>query len=335
MRYKRHEQIFKNKDTQKKLMDVNVIVIGVGGTGCSVLQYLVGSGVGCGSGKIGLMDNDDIEKTNLHRQILYRENDLKKNKIKVARDRAKEINSDCNIEIYNTFLNKENIEIIGEYEYVFDCSDNSITRVLINEYCKKNKKCLIYGSAIGMDGQVAIFDFKTSDVCLECVFPNYSKTEESCSSEGVLGPIPGIIGSIQVLEFIKKISGVGEVLDGVLHYSFYDHSQIIINFEKNKQCRLCNSLKKDEESIERSFDEYKNDKNKILIDIMEDDEEEMYNSIKMSEKNREEIIKYIKDSDKNIYVICKYGIESKRLIEKLRKEGIDKCWSISGGIKKI
>lgn len=199
---------------QQKLSDAKVLVIGAGGLGVPVLSYLNAMGVGT----IGIMDNDTVSITNLHRQVLYSQNDVGESKVIAALEKLKAQNTETEIQIYNTFLTIQNaFEIISNYDLVVDTSDNFPTRYLVNDACVILKKPFVYGALHGYEGQVSVFNFEDGPT-YRCLFPNMPRENEvpNCNEHGVLGIIPGIIGNLQALEAVKVITGIGEVLSGKL-----------------------------------------------------------------------------------------------------------------------
>ena len=199
---------------QKKLADAKVLVIGAGGLGVPVLTYLNAMGVG----KIGIVDNDTVSITNLHRQVLYGKSDIGKSKVIAALEKLKAQNPDTQIEVYNTFLDTKNaLEIISKYDIVVDASDNFPTRYLVNDACVILNKPFVYAALHGYEGQVSVFNYEVGPT-YRCLFPNMPKENEvpNCNEHGVLGIIPGIIGNLQALEAVKVITGIGETLSGKL-----------------------------------------------------------------------------------------------------------------------
>lgn len=199
---------------QKKLTEAKVLVIGAGGLGVPVLTYLNAMGVG----KMGIVDNDTVSITNLHRQVLYGQNDVGKSKVGTALEKLKAQNDDTKLIVYDCFLNSKNaLEIITDYDIVVDASDNFPTRYLVNDACVILKKPFVYGALHGYEGQVSVFNYEGGPT-YRCLFPNMPKADEvpNCNEHGVLGIIPGIIGNLQALEAIKIITGIGEILSGKL-----------------------------------------------------------------------------------------------------------------------
>ena len=200
---------------QKKLLKSNVLIIGAGGLGSPISIYLTALGIG----KIGIVDKDNVELSNLGRQIIFETNDIKKSKSVTAVSKLKKINPDVKLKSFNTKLTINNInKIASGFDLIIDGSDNFRTRFLINDYCLKNKKILISGAISKFDGQIYTFNFsKKKSPCLRCFIPRMPTNDpdaDNCEFEGVLGPLAGIIGSIQANEAVKEILGIGNSLCG-------------------------------------------------------------------------------------------------------------------------
>ncbi len=191
---------------QVKLKNARVAVIGAGGLGCPIIQYLSSSGVGT----IGIIDFDVIEHSNLHRQVLYGPGDVGRKKAEVAKERALMQNPDTKIELFDCALTDENAEsILSQFDLVVDGCDNFLTRYTVNDACVALQKPLIYGSILGFQGQIAVFNYEGSKN-LRDIFPEPPNAEEvpNCSDNGVLGVVPGIIGTLMVNETLKCILGL-------------------------------------------------------------------------------------------------------------------------------
>ena len=198
---------------QKKLLNSSVLVIGAGGLGSPALLYLSGLGIG----KIGVIDHDRVDLSNLHRQILFTSKDINKLKSKKAKLKIKKINPDIKVKSFKEKLTKKNIEkIANHFEILVDGSDNFDTKFLINDFCVKNKKILITGAINRYDGQVFTFNFKKrNSPCLRCFFQIKPSNELlNCETSGVVGSIAGIIGTIQANEVLKEILKIGKSLNG-------------------------------------------------------------------------------------------------------------------------
>ena len=222
---------------QKKILSSKVLIIGAGGLGSPVAEFLSRAGVG----SIGIVDDDTVSLSNLHRQSLYNTSDIGKFKVKVAKNKIKKINPNTKVTIYKIRLNNINFKkIINNYDYIVDGSDNFRTKFLLNDFCLKFKKVLVTGAISKFDGHVFTFDFKNKKIpCLRCFFQesNISNNQLSCESEGVLGTVAGIVGTIQANEVLKKILNIGEGLDGyilildLLHLNFRK-----VKLKKRKNC---------------------------------------------------------------------------------------------------
>jgi len=201
---------------QKKLLRSNVLIVGAGGLGSPISLYLTALGIG----KIGIIDKDNIEISNLGRQIIFSTNDVKKKKSLVAIKKLRKLNPDVKFKSFSENLTKKNIDkIANNFNIIVDGSDNFTTRFLINDYCLKNKKTLISGAISKFDGQVYTFNFsKKKSPCLRCFIPNMPDNSDvdNCEYEGVMAPLAGIIGTIQANEIVKEILGIGKTLCGYI-----------------------------------------------------------------------------------------------------------------------
>jgi sulfur-carrier protein adenylyltransferase/sulfurtransferase len=202
---------------QYKLLSASVLVIGVGGLGCPVLQYLAAAGLGI----IGIADHDTVSLTNLHRQVLYDMEDIGKPKAVVAAEKLKALNPEIQYRVFNEAVETSNIiHIIKEFDVVVDGTDNFATRYLINDACVLMSKPLVFGAISRFEGQVAVFNVPAGKdgVCIHYrdLFPHPPKNGEvlNCAEAGVLGVLPGIIGTMMANEVIKLLTGMGSTLSG-------------------------------------------------------------------------------------------------------------------------
>ena len=228
---------------QKKILSSNVLIVGAGGLGSPIAIYLSALGVG----KISIINKNSVEISNLGRQIIFTTNDVKKEKAKVAINKLKKINPNIKLKSFNKNLTKKNInQIAKNYDIIVDGSDNFSTRFLINDYCLREKKILISGAISKFDGQVYTFNFlKKKTPCLRCFIPIIPENPDidNCEYEGVIGPLGGIIGSIQANEVVKEILGIGESLCGFI--LIIDSLKLTfrkVKLNKNPDC-LCNDKK--------------------------------------------------------------------------------------------
>jgi adenylyltransferase/sulfurtransferase len=200
---------------QRKLLDAKVLCIGAGGLGSPAAMYLAAAGVG----SLGIVDFDSVDLTNLQRQLLHDTDDVGRPKVDSAAERIAGINPDVNVVKHQTVLTSENaFEILGGYDVIVDGTDNFPVRYLVNDATQMLRKPLVYGSIFQFDGQASVFLPGPETPCYRCLFPQPPPpgSVPSCSEAGVFGVLPGIIGSIQAVEAIKLITGVGESLVGKL-----------------------------------------------------------------------------------------------------------------------
>lgn len=197
---------------QRKLADAKVLVVGAGGLGVPVLQYLSGMGIGA----IGIVDADEISLSNLQRQVLYRTDDVGQKKVEVAKEVLRKLNPEITFELFPQMISPENAEqLIDKYDLVVDCTDSIESRYVIDAACKKKHKPFVYGALYRHEGHVSVFNH-TSGISYRDVYPDDSAKVDNCNEIGVLGVLPGIIGTYQVMEAVKIIAGIGEPLDGKL-----------------------------------------------------------------------------------------------------------------------
>ena len=230
--------ILKNIGTlgQKKIIQSKVLIIGMGGLGCPVAEFLTRAGVG----SIGIIDSDNVDLSNIHRQSLYDIGDLKKSKVMAAKKKLKKINSKIKVNCYKIRLNKNNYnKIIRKYDYIVDGSDNFKTKFLINDFCKASRKFLVSGAISKFDGHIFTFDFKNKNTpCIRSFFQEEKISGDvlNCEYEGILGTVAGIIGTIQANEILKKILNIGKNLNGYILVL----DLLNLNFRKVKLNKLKN-----------------------------------------------------------------------------------------------
>lgn len=224
-------------DGQQKLLNSQVLIIGLGGLGAPVALYLAGAGVK----RLILVDDDKVEISNLHRQVIHRYQSQNESKVSSAKCRLNELNPGCEVVTYERRLNEgELLPLIEQSDVVADCSDNFETRFLLNRLCNQIKTPLVSGAAIRWEGQLTTFTMQQDTPCYRCLYDEQSATDQSCSSNGIMGPVVGIIGSLQALEVIKLITGCGEPHVGQLTlFDGLDLSFNKISFSPAKDCPVC------------------------------------------------------------------------------------------------
>ena len=230
--------ILKNIGTlgQKKIIQSKVLIIGMGGLGCPVAEFLTRAGVGF----LGIVDSDNVDLSNIHRQSLYDIDDLKRPKVIAAKKKLKKINPKTKVNSHKIRLDNDNYsKIIRKYDYIVDGSDNFKTKFLINDFCKTSKKFLVTGAISKFDGHIFTFDFKNKNTpCIRSFFQEKKISDDilNCEYEGILGTVAGIIGTIQANEILKKILKIGKSLNG--HILILD--LLNLNFRKVKLNKLKN-----------------------------------------------------------------------------------------------
>ena len=358
-RYKKHLTLkeigFKG---QLKLKNSSVICIGAGGLGSSVLLYLAAAGIG----RIGIVDNDQVEKSNLQRQIIHETNTVGNLKINSARERIKRFNPNIEVLTFNERINSENvIEIIKDFDIICDCSDNFGTRYLINDACLILNKALVFGSVQGFEGQISVFNLNKKSPNLRDLLPEspIKNSIPSCEEFGVVGVSTGLIGILQANEILKIILKKGKILDGkIMIFDLLNMNIKTLNLKSDKSNKNINNLSQFEDfykEIEcqdnikikkinaKEFNSlYEAKSNKILlIDVREKEEFNKYFiegsiSIPINNLEQKSHLKFIKQEslNKEIFTLCQLGKRSEKASKILMKFQITSK-SIEGGITKI
>ena len=225
---------------QKKILTSKVLIVGAGGLGCQAAEFLSRAGIG----KIGIVDDDKINLSNIHRQSLYQTSDVGKPKVKIVKNKIKLINPNTKVNIYKLRLNNNNFkEIIKDYDYIIDGSDNFKTKFLLNDFCLKFNKFLVTGAISKFDGHIFTFNFKEKKIpCLRCFFQESEIYDDllNCETEGILGTVANIVGTIQANEVLKKILTIGKNLNGyILILDLLNLNFRKVRIKKRRNC-LCN-----------------------------------------------------------------------------------------------
>ena len=337
-RYNRHiilEDV--GSEGQNKISIAKVLVIGAGGLGCPVLQYLVAAGVGT----IGIIDYDNVEESNLQRQVLFGTSTLGKNKALAAKERLKDLNPTININAYPVRLTIKNVkEYFNEYDIIVDGTDNFETRYLINDAAVLTNKPVVYGAIYKFEGQVAVFNYKEGPT-YRCLFPNPPKESSipNCSEVGVLGVLPGIIGTMQANEVLKIILDFNEVLSGKL-FCFNAKTSQTSTFSisksnyKVKKLKTIESKNCNTEIKEIYIEDALQINDSQFLDVRELNElpkAELPNYIQIPLRQLSQSIHKL-DKSKTIIVLCQTGIRSKTAIQQLQKQYFNNCFNLKGGI---
>jgi len=361
LRYSRHLLLSEiGTEGQEKLKNARVVVIGAGGLGCPVLQYLAAAGVG----RIGIVDFDVVDETNLQRQILFDVSDIGKSKAETAKIKLQNQNPLISVTSVNEKLITQNaLSLFSEYDIIIDGTDNFSTRYMVNDACVLLGKTLVSGSVFKFQGQVSVFNFKNKNgeigPTYRCLFPTPPSPDDvpSCSEVGVLGVLPGIIGTLMANESLKIITGIGEILSGKLLIA----DALSMNFNTIELKRNPASLKlipKSAEEFQKMDYEFfcgtKQNKSSVkeisapmlfdlinspeeiqLLDVREPNENpfvEKLNDLKIPLGNLEKRVKEI-SRNKKVIVFCRSGIRSRKAIELLQnKFGFENLLNLKGGV---
>lgn len=336
---------------QEKLKSAKVLVVGAGGLGCPVLQYLAAAGVG----KIGVVDGDQVDVSNLQRQILYRVNDVGENKAQVAAKILNQLNPSVDIQVYPFFLNSKNaLDMIFEYDILVDGTDNFSTRYLINDAAVLSNKPFVYGAIHKFEGQVSVFNYKDGPT-YRCLFPDAPGVDAlpNCSDIGVLGVLPGLIGSFQANEVLKMILGIGQVLSGkLLMLNALSNQQTIMEVVRQQQLvdtvlnkrsefsstdyeMLCAS---NENSVTEmnivEFNQTLSENNSAVLDVRQLWEEPRVDTGNVFEIPLNELATRFHElpTDKPIVVCCQHGVRSLAAIDFLASKNFKELINLTNGL---
>ncbi len=330
-------------EAQEKLNNASVLVVGAGGLGCPVLQYLTAAGVG----RIGIVDGDTIDSSNLQRQTLYSEEDVGKSKAEVAAEKLAAQNSLVSFDVHKVHLLVDNaLQIIEDYDLVVDGTDNFPARYLINDACEILGKPFVYGSIYKFEGQVSVFNHEGGPG-YRCLFPEPPSPGQvpNCSEIGVLGVLPGLIGTMQASEAIKVLAEVGEPLSGkLLMINTLTMDSHVIAFQRNQEAaRIIELINYDEfcgtntgvikEVDAPQLKRWMDAGDVRLLDVREPDEAEI---CKITEwliplGDLENNLPDLK-RETRIVVHCHHGGRSAKAVEILEKAGFTSAYNLVGGI---
>ena len=224
---------------QQLLRDSSALVIGLGGLGSVAAMYLAGAGLG----RLLLADRDRVDLSNLQRQILYTQDDIGRPKTEAAQARLSVLNPDVKLEIFEGRLSPERLAVMVQAaDVVLDCTDNFSTRFAINAACVSAHKPLVSGAAIRFEGQLAVFDLRRPGApCYACLFPQAGETQETCEEAGILGPVAGVIGSMQALATVKLLLGRSDDVNRLHIWNAMDMNGRHLEIKQDPQCQVCGS----------------------------------------------------------------------------------------------
>ncbi len=346
---------------QRRLKAASVLCIGAGGLGSPIALYLAAAGIG----RIGIVDADVVDFSNLQRQILHGTKDVGRKKLNSARDRIREINPNIQVDLHDALFRSDNaMEIAQNYDIVIDGTDNFPTRYLSNDVCVFLKKPNVYGSIFRFDGQCTVFAPHISGGCYRCMFPEPPPPGmvPSCAEGGVLGVLPGIIGVMQAIEAIKLIMGIGESLTGrLVHFDALKMKFKEYKLRRDPKCPVCGDCPTITELID--YDQFCGIPQAAAAEAEEEpvpvisatelkarlDREEKFVLLDVREKFEFDICripgsKLIPlpelpsrmselDSADEIVIHCKSGVRSAKALKLLKEAGFGKLWNVTGGIQ--
>jgi len=345
---------------QKKICSTTVLCIGAGGLGSPIAMYLAAAGIG----KLGIVDFDTVDFSNLQRQLLHGTSDVGRPKAESAKETIQDLNPNVEVVIHNARLSSENaLEIIGQYDIVVDGTDNFPTRYLTNDACVLLKKPNVYGSIFRFDGQASVFAPHLGGPCYRCLYPEPPPPGmvPSCAEGGVLGVLPGIIGCIQATEILKLALGKGSSLIGrLLLFNALDMKFKELKLRRDPQCPLCGEhptihklidyeqfcgipaepaapeKNPDEVTVEDMKRALEDPKLGIrVIDVREPDEHQIARiagvplfPLSLLPQRFTEL-----DPNQQLYIHCKSGVRSLKALRFLREQGFKYVKSVKGGIQ--
>ncbi len=344
---------------QKKLKAASVLCIGAGGLGSPIALYLAAAGVG----KLGLVDFDVVDYSNLQRQIIHGTKDVDRPKAESAKETINDINPNCEVVIHNTMLTSDNaMDIIKNYDVVVDGTDNFPTRYLTNDACVLLGKPNVYGSIFRFEGQASVFAPHMDGPCYRCLYPEPPPPGmvPSCAEGGVLGVLPGIIGCIQTTEIIKLILGKGKhLINRLMIYSALDMQFREVKLRRDPKCPICGDnptikelidyqqfcgIPGQDEAPDENPDEVTvQDMKKAMddkslgirvVDVREPDEYEIAHIEGVPQIPLSQLEARFTELDANetIYLHCKSGVRSMKALSFLREQGYKYVKSVKGGI---
>lgn len=354
-RYHRHFILPEvGEEGQRRLKRASVVIVGLGGLGSPCAYYLSSAGVG----RIGLVDFDVVDRTNLHRQILHFDTDVGKPKVQSAREKLSALNPDIELEVHPVRLTRENaFEVLRSYDVVVDGTDNFATRYLVNDACFFLGKPHVHGSIFRFEGRVSVF-LPEKGPCYRCLYPEPPPPGEvpSCAEAGVLGVLPGIVGALQAMEVLKLITGIGEPLVGCLlcvNTLEMDFKKYV--FPRDPRCALCGEQRSIRElqdydevcsgagevvegvvqiSVRELAEKQARGDDFILLDVREPEELSVSCLPGSLHVPMDQVPERLAElpREREILVLCRTGNRSQRVAKLLLSQGFRNVKNVAGGI---
>ncbi len=237
-RYARHIRLSQiGEKGQQAILDATALIIGVGGLGAPAAMYLAAGGIG----KLILSDYDIVETSNLQRQIIHRNDAVGEDKVESGKQTIHSLNPDCEVEVIPYQIDGEDLKsAIEAADIVLDCTDNFPTRFEINRYCVETQTPLVIGAAIRLEGQILNYQPRAESACYQCLYAKAYENEESCEMEGILGPVVGVIGTMQAVQTLLLLAGQGEeLLNRLLLFDALAMEWQTVTLPKNPNCPIC------------------------------------------------------------------------------------------------
>ncbi len=341
-RYQRHFSLPQvGREGQAKLKRAKLLIVGAGGLGCPAALYLAAAGVG----EISLVDFDQVKLSNLQRQILFSTDRLGSLKVDVAKSSLEQLNPSIKINAIPLKLTKSNAaELIEAHDFIIDGTDNFEARYLINDFCVANKKPLVFGAIYRFDGQVSVFNFEGGP-CYRCLYPKAPLLEavSNCSEAGVLGILPGIIGSLMANEALKLILGIGQIASGrVLLFDSLRSEFSKREFKSKIDCSGCGKaphlIQEDKPPIKELFiDKMSALSEYFVLDVRGPGEykaKHLSGAFNISLAQLRSQLTQV-PNEQNILVVCKSGKRSRRAAEILLDSGFQNVYQFAGGLDRI
>lgn len=335
---------------QQKLKEARVLVVGAGGLGCPVLSYLTGAGIG----NVGICDDDRLDTSNLHRQVLYSYTDIGQLKVELAKRRLSELNPFVAITCHTNRIDTTNVEeIIASYDLVLDCTDCIKTKFILHDACFLKKIPLIQAGVHQYDGQIQLFKPGSSSGCLRCLFPQMPPTMclNSCQEAGILGAVPGVIGALQAVNAVRFLLGEGDPSnDAMTLFNAASSGTTSIKRPRNPMCSLCGLDPTIDGIDESNYTDQQSESYEVdisdesaailqeyqLLDIREAQERNLANpweAMLHHFPNKDTSSFFLLPKNKKYLLICAKGRRSLSLTTALREQGLNNVYSLRGGIE--
>jgi len=321
---------------QEKLTRSKVLVVGAGGLGCPALLYLAAAGVGT----IGIADDDCVSVDNLHRQVLFRATDVGKAKAEVAAEQIRALNPLIKAKPHSQRVTRENVvEILAEYDIVLDCTDNFVSKFLLNDACCSASKVLVQASIYQFEGHVMVIDPSSSKGCLRCVWlePPHEGCIGNCADVGVLGATAGVFGCLQAMEALKIILNMPSTLrDSILIADLRDFSARQIARRTDPDCPVCSGQELVPDNLEVAWEQLSAIPQHCLIDVREPDElrDQPFESDLQIPMSRLRLDDPRLQNARPLIFVCAHGVRSYYAAAQVREKGIE-AYSLAGGLEKL